>query len=180
MEMKFNKLTKGMICLLFAAMVPVFCAFGVAADEESSDISQPEVIEEIVTEAPPQEFTEPETELVVTDPIVTEAPAPETEALATEQVTQAVYTEPATEAQQTQAEQQAQTEAYTQPMAPIANIEPTTEFVAPTLPKTVSEKKYSTNSTAGTVSWICVGVGILVALVMIISTKLKKPTTGFA
>lgn len=180
MEMKFNKLTKGMICLLFAVIMPVFCAFGVAADEESSDISQPEVIEEIVTEAPPQEFTEPQTEVIITDPVVTEAPAPETEPPVTEVQTQAVYTEPVTEAQQTQAEQQVQTDAYTQPVAPIANIEPTTEFVAPTLPKTVSEKKYSTNSTAGTVSWICVGVGVLVALVMIISTKLKKPTAGFA
>ncbi len=180
MEMKFNKLTKGMICLLFAALVPVFCAFGVAADEESSDSSQPELIEEIVTEAPPQEFTEPQTEVIVTDPVVTEAPVPETEPPVTEVQTQAVYTEPVTEAQQTQAEQQAQTEEYTQPVAPIAQIEPTTEFVAPTLPKTVSEKKYSTNSTAGTVSWICVGVGILVALIMLISTKLKKPAASFA
>ena len=181
MEMKLNKLTKGMICLLLAAIMPVFCAFGVAADEESGESSQAEIIGEVETEPQPQVLTEPETELIFTDPVVTEPPAPETEIPATEPESQAVYTEPVTQEMQTQPEMQELTEEQTKPQyVPIADVEPTTEFVAPTLPKTVSEKKYTTNNAAGTLSWICVAVGILVAAVMLISTKFKKPTAGFA
>lgn len=39
--------------------------------------------------------------------------------------------------------------------------------------KSVSDKTYSTDYTAGVVSWICVGVGVVVVLVMIISTKIS-------
>lgn len=39
--------------------------------------------------------------------------------------------------------------------------------------KSVSDKTYSTDYTAGVVSWICVGVGVVVILVMIISTKIS-------
>ena len=46
-----------------------------------------------------------------------------------------------------------------------------TEFQAPTIAKTVSEKKYSTSYTAGIVSWICVGLGIVAIAVVMISTK---------
>ena len=47
----------------------------------------------------------------------------------------------------------------------------TTEFVAPTQAKTVSDKEYSTNYTEGIVSWMCVAVGVLVIAVVMISTK---------
>ena len=46
-----------------------------------------------------------------------------------------------------------------------------TEFQAPTIAKTVSEKKYSTSYTAGIVSWICVGLGVVAIAVVMISTK---------
>ena len=39
--------------------------------------------------------------------------------------------------------------------------------------KSVSQKTYSTDYTAGVVSWICVGVGIVVILVMLVSTKIQ-------
>ena len=39
--------------------------------------------------------------------------------------------------------------------------------------KSGSDKTYSTDYTAGVVSWICVGVGVVVILVMIISTKIS-------
>ena len=39
--------------------------------------------------------------------------------------------------------------------------------------KSVSNKAYSTDYTAGIVSWICVGVGLVVVLVMLVSTKLS-------
>ena len=37
--------------------------------------------------------------------------------------------------------------------------------------KSVSNKTYSTDNIAGIVSWICVGVGLVVVAVMLISTK---------
>ena len=37
--------------------------------------------------------------------------------------------------------------------------------------KSVSNKTYSTDNIAGIVSWICVGVGLVVMAVMLISTK---------
>ena len=38
--------------------------------------------------------------------------------------------------------------------------------------KSVSEKNYSTDYTAGIVSWICVGTGVVVIIVMLVSTKI--------
>ena len=39
--------------------------------------------------------------------------------------------------------------------------------------KSVSDKTYSTDYTAGVVSWICVGVGVVVIIVMLVSTKIS-------
>ena len=39
--------------------------------------------------------------------------------------------------------------------------------------KSISKKTYSTDYTAGIVSWICVGVGLIVMLVMLVSTKIS-------
>ena len=39
--------------------------------------------------------------------------------------------------------------------------------------KSVSKKTYSTDYTAGIVSWICVGVGVIVIIVMLVSTKIS-------
>ena len=47
----------------------------------------------------------------------------------------------------------------------------TTEFVPPTIPKTVSEKSYSTNYAFGIISWICVLVGVIVIISVAASTK---------
>ena len=49
----------------------------------------------------------------------------------------------------------------------------TTEFVAPTLPKTVSTKNYTTNYAAGIISWLCVLVGVIVIISVAVSTKLS-------
>lgn len=107
------------------------------------------------------------------------------------------YVEPTTAVQEeteTEVYTQAETEEYvetTEQMEPetedvqpetkepeqAQNIQPeqaeTTEFVAPTVPKTVSKKKYSTNYTAGIVSWICVGVGVITVAAVITSTKIS-------
>ena len=96
-------------------------------------------------------------EIVETEPVQTEEPA-----------------EPVTEPQPEE------TQAPTEYAAPIendnnnsGNIAPTEFFEPPTLPKTVSQKTYSTNYTAGIVSWICVGVGIIVMAVVLISNKIS-------
>lgn len=44
--------------------------------------------------------------------------------------------------------------------------------------KSISNKTYSTDYTAGIVSWICVGVGLIVMLVMLVSTKISGRKTG--
>lgn len=47
-----------------------------------------------------------------------------------------------------------------------------TNFIAPPMDKSVSTKTYTTDYTAGIVSWICVAVGVVVIIVMLVSTKL--------
>ncbi len=44
--------------------------------------------------------------------------------------------------------------------------------------KSISTKTYSTDYTAGIVSWICVGVGLIVILVMLVSTKISGRKSG--
>ena len=44
--------------------------------------------------------------------------------------------------------------------------------------KSISKKTYSTDYTAGIVSWICVGVGLIVMLVMLVSTKISGRKSG--
>ena len=89
-------------------------------------------------------------------------------------------TEPQTETEpQPETDPQPQTEPQTENngggnvIEDNTNNKPTEFFEPPTLPKTVSKKTYSTNYTAGIVSWICVGVGLVVVLVVLISTKVS-------
>jgi hypothetical protein len=161
--MKSEILIKKALCVALIAIVSVFCTFTAFAvdydgDGIDDDESQVETVEAYEPETEPQyepeteaptEYVEPQTE----EP--TEFVEPETSSVkATE------YYEPETEQQQTQA-------AYVEP----ENEQTTTEFQAPTLAKTVSEKTYSTNYTAGVVSWICVAVGVLTVFVVLVSTK---------
>lgn len=48
-----------------------------------------------------------------------------------------------------------------------------TDLNAIKIDKSISNKTYNTDNTAGIVSWVCVGVGLLVILVMLLSTKLS-------
>lgn len=107
---------------------------------------EPEYSEEPETEyiAPVTEYIEPDTEYVAPD---TEEYHPET-----------YYEEP-------QQEQLA-----TEYIALIDSAEPT-GFIAPAMDKSVSNKTYSTDYTAGIVSWICVGVGVVVVTAVLVSTK---------
>lgn len=53
-----------------------------------------------------------------------------------------------------------------------------TDLNAIKIDKSISNKTYTTDNTAGIVSWICVGVGLIVILVMLLSTKLTGGKTA--
>ncbi len=161
-----NKLTaKTALCFLFAILITVFCSVTAFADDLDGDgyddVTGDPVIE-VQTDAP----FEPETEYV----------EPETEYIEPQTEPQDVWTEPATQYVEPQTEpQEVWTEAETQYVV-VQNetvAQATTEFVAPTLAKTVSEKSYSTNYTFGVISWICVIVGIIVVAAVLISNKVS-------
>lgn len=164
--MKFENLIKKVISLSIVIIISLFCTTTVLAVDFDGDGYDDETGEYIgiATEAPYEEpvYTAP----VYTDPIVETTQYVEP---ATEQpvATQAPYEEPETETPQVQTEQPTQAQYVDEPE------EETTEFVAPTVAKTVSEKKYETNYTAGMISWICVGVGLLVVAFVVISTKVS-------
>lgn len=157
--MKSVNFLKKAVCFSILIIVVFFSGFSVfAVNETDNDFTmaepvetQPEYTEPVVTDAPYQEETTeyvPETEPLPQEtteyvPTETEPYEPETEA-----PTQAQYVEP----------QQQSTTSYIQ---------------TPTVSKTVSKKQYSTNYTAGIISWACVGVGVIVAAAVLISTKVS-------
>lgn len=165
MKPDFKKILKKRIFpTLLAVLALSVCsitAFAVGEDDPQVPDSQPEpVVKEYVPDETEPQYTEP----IYTEPVYTEAPtteyvAPETEEPTTE------YVQPETTEAPVQEETQYQNQ-YVETQAPDS-----TEFQAPTIAKTVSEKKYSTSYTAGIVSWICVGLGIVVIAVVMISTK---------
>lgn len=120
-------------------------------------------------------YTETQTEYVETEPVYTETQTEyvEPEPVYTEASTEYVEPEPEETEEQTEyvEPEPAQTEARTEYVAQAPVEQETTEFQAPTLAKTISDKQYSTNYTAGIISWICVAVGVIVVAVVLISTK---------
>lgn len=144
----FRKRILPTVLAVLALSVCSITAFAVGEDDPQTPDPQPDPV---VTEYVPVE-TEPQyTEPIYTEPVYTEAPTTE-------------YVEPETEAPK-QEETQYQNQ-YVETQATDS-----TEFQAPTIAKTVSEKKYSTSYTAGIVSWICVGLGVVAIAVVMISTK---------
>lgn len=107
------------------------------------------------------------------EPAYTAAPTEFVEPVQTEATTEFVEPEPIQTEESTEFvdNQPEQTEEQTQNAAPAPVVQETTEFQAPTLAKTISDKQYSTNYTAGIISWICVAVGIIVVAAVLISTK---------
>ena len=166
--MKSENLLNKAVLLLLVMITALFSTVTAFAEDLDGD----GIDDEIVAETIEPVYTEPEyTEPVYTEPVTeyveptTGYIEPETTEPVVEETTEYIETEPETEEQT-----QRQTEY-------IANNEPqqiaTTEFVAPTVAKTVSDKKYETNYTAGIVSWICVGVGILAVFIVLVSNKVS-------
>ena len=165
MKPDFKKILKKRIfpnlLAVLALSVCSITAFAVGEDDPQVPDSQPEPV---VTEYVPDE-TEPQyTEPIYTEPVYTEAPTTEYVEHETEEPT-TEYVQPETTEAPVQEETQYQNQ-YVETQATDS-----TEFQAPTIAKTVSEKKYSTSYTAGIVSWICVGLGVVVIAVVMISTK---------
>lgn len=156
--MKSVNFLKKAVCFSILLIVVFFSGFSaLAVNETDNDYTtaapfetQPEYTEPDVTESSYQEET---TEYV-----------PETEPLPQE-TTEYVPTETEPYEPETEAPTQAQ---YVEPQ------QSTTSYIqTPTVSKTVSKKQYSTNYTAGIISWACVGVGIIVAAAVLISTKVS-------
>lgn len=153
---------KLIISFSLVAIITVFCSLTAFALDLDGDGFDDE------TGAPVAVATEPAPEPIQTEPVYTE-PIVET----------TVYVEPTTEyvapvetVAPTEAVTEQQEEQPTQAKPQKwQNNKKETEFIPPTVAKTVSEKKYETNNTAGMISWICVGVGVLVVVFVIISTK---------
>ncbi len=162
--MKYKKLISRALAVIFGIMLVVFGTVGVLADnDESSGGEEPVQTEqsdlEPETLAPEPETAEPEPETLAPEP------EPETEETVTE------YVAPETEQRQeetTVAEQETQ-EIINR--VDNSNTGATEFFVPPTVPKTVSQKSYTTNYAFGITSWICVAVGTIVIISVLVSTK---------
>lgn len=156
--MKSVNFLKKAVCFSILIIVVFFSGFSaLAVNETDNDFTIAEPVE---------------TEPVYTEPVVTDAPypevtteyVPETEPLPQE-TTEYVPTETEPYEPETEAPTQAQ---YVEPQ------QSTTSYIqTPTVSKTVSKKQYSTNYTAGIISWACVGLGIIVAAAVLISTKVS-------
>lgn len=155
--MKSVSFLKKAVCFSIIIIAVFFSGFSVfAVNETDNDFTSVEPVE-----------TEPE----YTEPVVTEATyqeetteyVPETEPYQEETTEYVPKTEPVEP--ETEAPTQAQ---YVEPQ------QSTTSYIqSPTVSKTVSKKQYSTNYTAGIISWACVGVGVIVAAAVLISTKVS-------
>lgn len=155
---------KNIMCVL-SALVLIASGFTIAYAVDEDYDGYDDVTGEPVASAGTVETDPPYTEAPYTEPVYTDSP-----------YTQQPYTEaPYTEAPYTEAP----TEAYeetTNIYVPVQRgdiQQDPSEFVPPTVSKTVSQRSYSTNYTAGIVSWICVGVGLLLMFIVALSTKIS-------
>ena len=146
-------------CLTFTAYAEDMPSVADGDSQVSEDIDEPSVVEPETEDVPPETDAPPATEYV---PDETEYVPPETEYVApVEDETEENNDEPATQSAQ---------DEY---IALIDDAQEPTNFIAPKMDKSVSAKTYSTDYTAGIISWICVGVGLIVVIVVLISTKVS-------
>ena len=182
----FKRIKQIGLTALIAAVLALFFAFGAAAedvvdDAQSSVADEPSAVESVV------EPVETEPVPVETEPVETEPQPAETEAEpptenaepATEYVPaeteytpdETEYVAPVEETQDNNDENNSQS-LQDEYIALIEDAQEATNFIAPQMDKSVSSKTYSTDYTAGIVSWICVGTGVVVIIVMLVSTKI--------
>ena len=147
-------------------LLPVFCAALLIPTALSLNVKAEDISSETEYVEPETEYVPPETEYV---PPETEYVPPETEYIPPE--TQ--YVEPETQYVEPETQYVQPTTDFRQEYVQlIDSAEEPTGFIAPQIDKSVSNKTYSTDYTAGIVSWICVGVGLIVIIIMLVSTKI--------
>ena len=173
--MKSDFIIKRILSIAIAVLLVMLgsiTAFAVDLDGDGID-DEPSYIEtQPIVETQPAFSTEPVyTEPETTEPVYTEPETTEPQETTTEPITEQTttnennYTEPTTFQEQTQSVTQLQT---------IPSVEDfTLDPEVPTVSKTVSEKDYSTNKTAGIISWACVLGGILIVFLVMTGTKLS-------
>lgn len=161
--MKFKKFLKRAFSIMLVTITALFSfmtAYAIDLDGDGID-DDPIPSDPVVTD-------------IYTDPIVTEAPTVPVETTTQYVEPETTYAEETTEyIEPTTEVTQAQTEAPTYVQQTVTEVQPTTFIEKPTVSKIVSEKKYETNYTAGIVSWICVGAGVLVVMAVLVSNKVS-------
>ena len=163
MNMKHRTLINRITAVVFGLLMLAAGMTGVFAENDPVVTEEP-IVTVPVTDEPI--WTDPPTD-PPTEPPTVPPTEPVTE-VTTEAPTQATT---ATGAQET-------TEKPTENGGYI-NVDPIpTEFVPPTIPKTVSNKNYTTNVAAGIISRVCVIVGLIVIFAVIASTKLSGYRAG--
>ena len=164
------KLIKTVLCCILTTIIICTCSFSVfAVDPEASEFVGEPV--ETIAETEAFDITEPftETEPVYTEEVyTTESYIETTEYYEEPTTTEPVYIE-TTDSVFEETEEPAPTE-YIGAEDDLfgTTISPTQRSTS-----TVSTKRYETNFMAGTVSWACVIIGILVLIAFIASTKLS-------
>lgn len=161
--MKSDSFLKKAVCFSILIAAVFFSGFSVFAEDYDGDGIDDDVstVEPVATEPV---YTEP----VYTEPSYAEETTvyyPETEPYQ-EETTE--YIPPETEPYEPETEIPTQAQ-YVEP----EQVGTTSFIQTPTVSKTVSKKQYSTNYTAGIVSWACVGVGIIAAAAVLVSTKVS-------
>ena len=152
---------KKSVCIAVTVMVLLFSVFTVFGVEEDTgtEVTQSQEIS-TSEDIPTSEESEP-----ITDEPQTE----ETQATSESEET----TEPSESTSSEETESTSQEETTRPAFTQNTDLPPTEtyDFEVPTMAKTVSTKTYSTNYTAGIISWFCVIVGMLAVTVVIVSTK---------
>lgn len=158
--------------LFAAALVFSFGAISAGAAEE--DGGNP--IRDFISELFDDEDTFPtEPETLPTEPLPTEQPEPETVYTEPEPTEPPVTEAPETETPETEPERRYEPEETESPRDEYVQLlddQAPTGANAAKMDKSVSNKTYATDNTAGIVSWICVGVGLIVVIVMLVTTKI--------
>ena len=149
---------------VFAALTLLLTAASISAGAEETTVWRPFRDRE---SSVGEDVNEPTYETISTEPYTEPYTEPHTEPEPTEPYTEPVWTEEPTEYYEPETE--SPRDEYAQL---IEDAEEPTGINSVKMDKSVSNKGYATDYTAGIVSWFCVGVGVVVVLVMLISTKL--------
>lgn len=172
-----------------AVFVTVFIAlfsFITAYAEPDLDDTQPDSTYTDITDPPTEEETEPQTDSEQETEPVTDEEAQTTTQQQTQEQTEPETTEAETSGEEQTSTQETQTQEKTEYIQSETQ-EDTYDDMLPTvdkdslqLPTAVGShiENPTVNATAGIVSWICTGIGVVVILAVLFSTKSSERKNG--